>query len=260
MFLAASVAVAVVSLGIRNRFGVPAVSAASSDFDIASAHSEITHETATACRGDLGILNYFSGGGGNTTASNSTDSVVSCVDASEFLDSFDLNAKLNLDDNDFGTDLSSEPISVKLAPASCDSLASNPNPAGTFVAELPGNSFMVHSNPNKTIYTFEGNVAGTIFVPYVTPGRRILGSSVSMEVTVPDTGTEAYFHLEGNGSLCAFESGGNASLTITMGSLRFPSENETAENETEDTSCIDITPEFETKDVSQSVCPVIPVP
>lgn len=256
--LAISVASAVISLGIRSRFGVPAVSASASDFAIASAHTEITHETAAACAGQLYLLNFLSGGVNSTiTITTNSSSEVSCAAPAEFFDGFQINAEFTLYDNDFGTDLSKEPIAVKLAPASCETLALNPNPAGSFTVELPGDSFMVHSNPNKTIYTFDGNVAGSIQAAPFFFGRTVSASNVDMEVTVPDTGTEAYFHLHGNGSLCALESGGEASLTITMGGSSSGNSTEGLENET-DSSCIDITPQFDTTDVSESVCHSIP--
>lgn len=254
--LAASVVVAVVSLGLRNHFGLSIASAASSgsDFSLTKATATITHET-TNCSSQIAALAssyayrpwFFSA---NATAS-ANSSIISCNNPAWYSDSFDIRANLHVyDKKDFKSDITSAPLAVLLSPLPCSQVFTS-GPTQGMVTFLPALTVKKRQS-SSIVYQSEGeSVATNLSGLYPAPP---LFSPVRLLVNVAYQGKLGHLRLQGSGDLCDINNQ-PMSLTILPGILGSDSLQDAALNDTDQT-CVDIgAPVFKTNDVTSSVCP-----
>ena len=187
----------------------------------------------------VGLLDFQFNG---TPKSEITHDIADCVPPSgSFLscdigypsDSFEINAALKYVGNDFGTDVTENGIGVDLYETG--------NCTGTPISyeTIPGGA--VHQTTTggphpKTIYSFDGSLPNFAAEDF---------TQLSMEIT--ETSSTATLHLEGNANLCNATSEGTVSLRF---SIAAPDD---SDSDT-DTQCVQLTPEYNTLDVSNQFC------
>ncbi len=226
--LAISVLLAVISLLVKGGVGVSqAILPPSPDFNLTSAKAEITHETANSCL--------------------TPGSFISCLTSPLYSDSFEILANLAVLNTEFFTDLN-QTMYVALFPGNCSTLTNATvggiGRSGGFVIPIPGADLKMHSNKNGTMYTFEGNVQGFPTGVATWAGAPFVRVEVNFKFPTSGSPTLA---LEGNANLCGIN--GPMALTVSFG--------DTFDADFDrdiDGSCVNISPEFETLDISQVFC------
>lgn len=259
--LAASVVVAVISLGLRNRFGVSAASAASggSDFSLVRATATITHETITNanCTSEIASLaTSYAYRPWTYSANASVNSpIVSCDNPAWYSDSFDIRAKLRVyDKKDFKADITGQPLMVFLSPLPCSQAAISPSSMGLLTV-LPAVTVKKRQS-SSIVYQSEANSLTTnVNGPSYPPAPALL-SPMRLQVSVAYQGKLGHLRIEGSGDLCEINNQ-PMSLTILSGIFSNDGLQDAALNDT-DEACVDIaSPVFKTHDVTSSVCPAL---
>lgn len=258
--LAASVVVAVVSLGLKSYLGVSAASAASSgsDFSILKPRATITHET-TNCSSEIAAIasSYAYQPWSYSANATANSSFISCNNPAWYSDSFDVRTKLHFyNKKDFKSDMTSGPLLLFLSPLSCSQIAGGLSrfPAGLISVLTPLTVKKRH--PWNIVYQSEGGSIATNFSGLDSIPTPPLFARVRLQVNVARHGRGGHLYLEGTGDLCNINNQ-PMSLTIVSGVLGNDTLQDAALNDTDGT-CVDIgAPVFKTQDVSPSVCPAL---
>jgi hypothetical protein len=214
------------------------------DFTLGTTKVEVTYETAECVNG--GILSVVSG----------------FFDS----DSYEVNANVDATGGvDLDTDVTQNGLSLLFFDAPCAELAegaltpqNGPIDSGQLISwqVIPGNAIHKTSNKNWTIYSFEGNVPR-----YSHLGTLFDHLEMNLKINQKNL-TKSSLHVEANTSFSDwnavfFDSGeptpyvSPVSMVFDIGQLTG-----TAPDWTEDTdyACVDVWPQYSTRDVSSSLC------
>ena len=224
-----------------------AVATPTPDFSFTGGKAEVTHETANCGSGSF---------------------VVSCQEPYWDSDSYEVNAAVDATygvsaSGDLNEDVTENGLAVIfLTGTTC----ANPY-AGDLISlqVIPGNAMHKTVNTKWTIYAFEGNVPQDAF--YYVLGAVPLYDHLEMNLKILNSNpANSSLHVEGNADFCDWSNSNNpAALTgqpvsmvfdiagLTEGSsLTFSDDNDT------DIGCVDLMPEYKTRDVSSAACVGLP--
>ena len=199
------------------------------DFTLGSTNAEVTHETANQCL--------------------SPGTFISCQAPFFDSDSYAVNASVNASSAvDLDTDVTHNPLVIAFTTGTCAS-------PGHLISlqVIPGNAIHKTANTNFTIYSFEGNVPRANFG---VPLFDHLDMNLKIPVSTPASST---LHIEANTNFCDWVSAGTpvtgpVAMFFDIGDIIGEPTDPTADT---DTACVNVSPKYNTLDISSAICPVL---
>lgn len=224
-----------------------------SDFSLTSGKAEVTYETAS-CENE-----------------NETSSIISCQAPLWDSDSYEVNAAANVTDmTELGQDVTTNGLVLAfLSGTDCSALESgnsSSNSTGDLISlqVIPGNAVHTTTNRKWTIYSFEGNVpqfAAALHKEAQTFPGTYDHLEMNLKILNSDPANSS-LHVEGNADFCDWTNSENpVPLTGQPVSMVFDiaglTEGISLDNDT-DLGCVDLMPEYKTRDVSSAACVSLP--
>jgi hypothetical protein len=203
------------------------------DFTLGSTKAEVTHETANQCL--------------------PPGTFISCLAPYFDSDSYQVNASVNASAPvDLDTDVTQNPLVIEFKTGTCAA------PGDVISLQIiPGNAVHKTSNNNFTIYSFEGNVPRLF--------EELLFDHLEMNLKIPvSTPANSTLHIEANTNFCDFHLDGvvwdgtpgtpvtgPVAMYFDIGSFFEKTPDATPDN---DRACVNVTPEYNTLDISSAFC------
>ncbi len=243
--IAIAAAVALSFAPILPRMGRALATVAPADFSLTGGKAEVTHEVASC--------------------DNETSQVISCEEPYWDSDSYEVNAGVDAaNSTDLGKDVTTNGLLVAfLTGSNCTALE-----AGNFTGHLvslqviPGNEVHTTVNSKFTIYAFEGNVPQ---VASLFNGEVTLYDHLEMNLKIPNSNpANSALHLEANANFCDWANSntptpvmGPVTMVFDIGDLTEGLNTPADIVDDTDLGCVDLTPEYSTKDITSAACTFI---